>query len=165
MQLSEIRDSVKAQLLEKVRRHDFGQYLFKSSLIKARGFEGEDITFDFPVTALIGPNGSGKSAILGAAGCAYKPIKPGMFFPKSTVGDETMGGWRIEYELVDKRLSPRQLVKRSSNFRQAKWVRGEVADRKVLFFRYRKNSACRRKDKVQTVNALYLCSSTTFRGS
>jgi predicted ATPase len=134
MQPSEIRDSVKAQLLEKVRRHDFGRYLFKSSLIKVRGFEGEDITFDFPVTALIGPNGSGKSAVLGAAGCAYKPTKPSLFFPKSTVGDETMGGWRIEYELIDKRLNPRQLIKRSSNFRQAKWVRGEVADRNVLFF-------------------------------
>ena len=134
MHVSEIRDSVKAQLLEKVRRQDFGQYLLKASLVKARGFVGEDINFDFPVTALIGPNGSGKSAVLGAAGCAYKPIKPGMFFPKSTVGDETMGGWRVEYELVDKKLSPRQLVKRSSSFRQAKWVRGEVADRKVLFF-------------------------------
>ncbi len=134
VELSEIRDSTKSQLLEKVRRHDFGQYLLKASLIKVRGFTGEDITFDFPVTALIGPNGSGKSAVLGAAGCAYKPTKPGMFFPKSTVGDETMAGWRIEYELVDKRQNPRQLVKRSSNFRQAKWVRGDVADRNVLFF-------------------------------
>lgn len=134
MQLSEIRDSTKTQLLEKVRKSDFGRYLFKMSLVKVRGFKGEDITFDFPVTALIGPNGSGKSAVLGAAGCAYKPIKPGFFFPKSTVGDETMGGWRIEYELVDKRLNARQLVKRTSSFRHTKWVRGEVADRKVLFF-------------------------------
>jgi ABC-type multidrug transport system ATPase subunit len=134
MPQSEIRDSVKTQLLEKVRRYDYGKYLYKASIARIRGFSGEDITFEFPVTALIGPNGSGKSAVLGVAGCAYKPIKPGSFFPKSTVGDESMSGWRAEYELIDKDLNPRQLVKRTSNFRQTKWVRGDVADREVLFF-------------------------------
>lgn len=134
MPLSEIRESTKSQLLEKVRRHDYGRYLYKASINRIRGFFGEDITFDFPVTALIGPNGSGKSAVLGAAGCAYKPVKPGLFFPKSAIGDESMAGWKVEYELIDKQLNPRQLVKRSSNFRQAKWVRGEVAEREVLFF-------------------------------
>ncbi len=134
MSYSEIRESTKVQLLDKVRRHDYGRYLFKASLLRLRGFSGEDIIFDFPVTALIGPNGSGKSAVLGAAGCAYKPVKPGTFFPKSAVGDESMAGWRIEYELIDKKSSPRQLIKRTSNFRQAKWVRGDVADRDVLYF-------------------------------
>jgi energy-coupling factor transporter ATP-binding protein EcfA2 len=134
MPLSEIRDSTRTQLLEKVRRQDYGKYLVKASVEKIRGFVGEDISFDFPVTALIGPNGSGKSAVLGVAGCAYKPIKPGTFFPKSTVGDESMSGWRVEYELVDKQSNPRQLIKRTSNFRQAKWVRADVADRDVFFF-------------------------------
>jgi ABC-type branched-subunit amino acid transport system ATPase component len=134
MERSEIRESRKLALLKKVREHDYGKYLHKASIQRIRGFSGEDITFEFPVTALIGPNGSGKSSVLGVAGCAYKPIKPGYFFPKSAVGDESMSGWRVEYELVDKALNPRQLVKRSSNFRQAKWVRGEVADRVVLFF-------------------------------
>jgi len=134
MSSSEIRESTKTQLLDKVRRHNYSRYLYKVSIAKTRGFEGEDITFDFPVTALIGPNGSGKSTVLGAAGCAYKPIKPGMFFPKSTVGDESMSGWSIEYDLIDKTLNSRQLVRRSSSFRQARWVRGDVADRNVLFF-------------------------------
>jgi energy-coupling factor transporter ATP-binding protein EcfA2 len=134
MAYSEIRESTKLQLLEKVRKSDYGKYLYKANIVKIRGFEGEDIDFEFPVTALIGPNGSGKSSVLGVAGCAYKPIKPGMFFPKSTVGDESMSGWRVEYELIDKTISPRQLVKRTSNFRQAKWVRADVADRDVLFF-------------------------------
>lgn len=134
MALSEIRDSTKSQLIDKVRRQNYGKYLYKASISKIRGFSGEDIVFEFPVTALIGPNGSGKSSVLGVAGCAYKSIRPGMFFPKSTVGDETMSGWRVEYELVDKKLNPQQLVKRTSNFRQAKWVRGDVADRAVLFF-------------------------------
>lgn len=131
---SEIRESTKLDLLKKVRDHDYGKYLYKASVQKIRGFAGEDITFEFPVTALIGPNGSGKSSVLGVAGCAYKPIKPGYFFPKSAIGDESMAGWRVEYELVDKGLNPRQLVKRNSNFRQAKWVRADVADRAVLFF-------------------------------
>lgn len=134
MPLSEIRNSTMTQLIEKVRRHDYGKYLYKASIAKIRGFDGEDITFEFPVTALIGPNGGGKSSVLGVAGCAYKTIKPSTFFPKSTVGDESMSGWRVEYELVDKDINPRQLIKRSSNFRQAKWVRADVADRDVLFF-------------------------------
>lgn len=134
MDRSEIRESTKAKLLAKVRKLDYGKYLYKASIVKLRGFSGEDITFEFPVTALIGPNGSGKSSVLGVAGCAYKPIKPGNFFPKSVVGDESMSGWRVEYELIDKTLNARQVVKRSSNFRQAKWVRGEVADRAVIFF-------------------------------
>ena len=134
MQNSEIRESTKAQLLEKVRRHDYGQYLSRASIQRIRGFAGEDIAFEFPVTALIGPNGSGKSSVLGVAGCAYKPIKPGMFFPKSTVGDESMSGWRVDYDLIDKKINPRQPIKRTSHFRKAKWVRADVADREVLFF-------------------------------
>lgn len=134
MQHSEIRDSTKTQLLEKVRKHNYGKYLLKVCIERIRGFIGEDIAFDFPVTALIGPNGSGKSAVLGAAGCAYKPIKPSTFFPKSAVGDESMSGWRVEYELIDKTLNQKQTVRRTSNFRQAKWIRGDVTSRDVLFF-------------------------------
>lgn len=131
---SEIRESTKTELLSKVRNQSYGKYLYKANILKIRGFVDESITFEFPVTALIGPNGSGKSSALGVAGCAYKSIKPGVFFPKSTVGDETMSGWKIEYELVDKRINTKQLTKRSCNFRQAKWVRSDVSDRDVLFF-------------------------------
>lgn len=134
MYQSEIRDSVKIRLLDKVRKHDFGSYLLRSSLVKVRGFTAEDISFDFPVTALIGPNGGGKSTVLGAAGCAYKDIKPGIFFPKSSVGDESMGGWRIEYEIIDKQVNAKQIVRRTSSFPKTKWVRGDVLDRDVLFF-------------------------------
>lgn len=134
MDYSEIRESTKVSLLDKVRRSDYGKYLQKTSITKIRGFTNEDITFEFPVTALIGPNGSGKSSVLGAAGCAYKAIKPSMFFPKSAIGDESMSSWRVEYEIIDKAVNPRQSIRRSSNFRQAKWVRGEVLERDVLFF-------------------------------
>ncbi|WP_338669775.1 AAA family ATPase [Pseudodesulfovibrio methanolicus] len=131
---SEIRQSEIADLLDKVKKHSFGKYLLKTSMSKIRGFCGEDIVFDFPVTALIGPNGSGKSSVLGAAACAYKIIKPGMFFPKSAIGDDSMSGWRAEYELIDKETNPRQLIRRNSNFKKAKWVRRDVAERPVLFF-------------------------------
>lgn len=134
MSYSEIRESTKVRLLDKVRRNDYGKYLQKASIGKVRGFVNEDITFDFPVTALIGPNGSGKSSVLGAAGCAYKAIKPSVFFPKSAIGDESMFGWRVEYDIIDKSINPRQSIRRNSNFRQAKWIRGEVLERDVLFF-------------------------------
>lgn len=132
--VSEIRESTRISLIDKVRRNDYGKYLYKVHIAKVRGFSNESVSFDFPVTALIGPNGSGKSSILGIAGCAYKPIKPGIFFPKSAIGDESMSGWRAEYEIIDKYLNARQSIRRTSSFRQAKWVRGDVADRDVLFF-------------------------------
>lgn len=131
---SEIRESTKLELLEKSRKRDYGKYLHKIDINRIRGFSNENVEFDFPVTALIGPNGSGKSSILGAAACAYKKIKPSTFFPKSSVGDESMSGWRVEYEATDKTISAKQIVKRTSNFRQAKWVRGDVLDREVLYF-------------------------------
>ena len=134
MERSEIRDSVKLALLDKVRRHDYGKYLLSADIAKIRGFSGETIAFDFPVTALIGPNGSGKSSILGAAACAYKQMKPGTFFPKSAIGDNSMAGWRAEYEAIDKGLNPRQAVRRNSNFRMAKWVRSDVLDRPIYYF-------------------------------
>lgn len=92
MERSEIRNSLKIALLDKVRKQDYGKYLLRIDINKIRGFSGETVSFDFPVTALIGPNGSGKSSILGAAACAYKTIKPGLFFPKSAIGDNSMSG-------------------------------------------------------------------------
>lgn len=134
MKYSEIRPSTKTRLLEKVRKHDYGKYLIKASINNIRGFSGEDISFDFPVTALIGPNGSGKSAALGSAACAYKAIGPSTFFPKSAVGDTSMAGWKVDYEIIDKSINPRQAIKRNANFKNLKWVRGDVLARDVLFF-------------------------------
>jgi ABC-type multidrug transport system fused ATPase/permease subunit len=50
------------------------KYLYPNALrsvaiIIARN--GSDISFDFPVTALVGPNGAGKSTVLAAASCIY----------------------------------------------------------------------------------------------
>ncbi|MGY2171828.1 ATP-dependent nuclease [Pseudomonas gingeri] len=131
---AEIRNSTITKLEDKVRKQDYGQYLYKVSIHKIRGFIGEDISFDFPVTALVGPNGSGKSSVMGTAGCAYKRIKPSLFFPKSVIGDESMSGWRAEYEIIDRKINQRQTIRRTSSFKKSKWVRGDVVDRPVLFF-------------------------------
>ena len=134
MQRSEIRPSQLVALAERVRRNNYSTYIRSVKLVKVRGFREAQVNFDFPVTALVGPNGGGKSTVLGAAACAYKKIKPGTFFPKSSIGDNSMSEWSIEYELVDKGKNPKGTIRRSSVFRQLRWVRGEVATRPVSYF-------------------------------
>jgi len=135
MPQSEIRDSTLAALSDKVRRLNYNRYLKSVTLNRVRGFsEGTRVSFDFPVTALVGPNGGGKSTVLGAAACAYKDIKPGMFFPKSSIGDNSMAEWTIEYELIDKGINRTSIIRRSSSFRQLKWVRNEVVSRSIKYF-------------------------------
>jgi predicted ATPase len=134
MPYSEIRQTLITSLLEKVRRGNYGQYLKSIGLVKIRGFANRQISFDFPVTALVGPNGGGKSTVLGAAACAYKEIKPSLFFPKSSIGDDSMAQWSIEYELLDRAGSSTGLLRRSSVFRQLRWVRSDVISRPVKYF-------------------------------
>lgn len=134
MPRSEIRSSQLTGLSDRVRRSSYATYIKSVRLNKVRGFNGAQVNFDFPVTALVGPNGGGKSTVLGAAACAYKSIKPGTFFPKSSIGDNSMSEWSIEYELIDKAKNPTGTIRRSSSFRQLKWVRGEVVSRPLSYF-------------------------------
>ena len=87
---SEIRHSQLVALIEKVHRLNYSKYLRTVHLKRIRGLQDAQVNFDFPVTALIGPNGGGKSTVLSAAACAYKKKKPGLFFPKSSIGDDSM---------------------------------------------------------------------------
>ena len=146
---SEIRPSQISALLEKVRRKNYGKYLFRVRLEKIRSFSGATVNFEFPVTALIGPNGGGKSTILGAAGCAYKRIKPSLFFPKSSIGDTSMSDWVIEYEAIDRVTSKRSDIRRSSRFRQLRWVRGDVLSREVLYFGINRTVPASEKSKYK----------------
>ena len=134
MPRSEIRQSQLITLSDRVHRGTYAKYLKIIRLNKVRGFVDAQVNFDFPVTALVGPNGGGKSTVLGAAACAYKSIKPGTFFPKSSIGDNSMAEWSIEYELIDKALSQTGVLRRRSAFRQLKWVRGEVVSRPISYF-------------------------------
>lgn len=131
---SEIRDSTIRRLVLKVKEQDYGQYLRKIRLNKVRAFEGEAVDLDFPVTALIGTNGGGKSTILGAGAIAHKSIRPALFFPKSSIGDESMANWSIGYEIIDKEKNPTQTVLRSARFKNSKWARDDLIDRPVLYF-------------------------------
>lgn len=131
---SEIRDGVFRKLLQKVKEQDFGEYLRRIRLNKVRAFTGEVVEFDFPVTALIGTNGGGKSTILGGAAIAHKSIKPALFFPKSSLGDESMANWFIGYDIIDKAKNPSQALQRSARFKKSKWARDDLIDRSVLYF-------------------------------
>ena len=134
MNQSQIRPSQLSALSDRVRRQNYAKYLRLVRLTRVRGFSGAGVSFDFPVTALIGPNGGGKSTILGAAACAYKSVKPGLFFRKSSIGDNSMSQWSVEYELVDKAVNPNQAIRRSSVFRQLRWRRSDVVGRSVSYF-------------------------------
>lgn len=130
---SEIRDSTINQLLEKVAGRNYGKYLLKVSIAKARSFADKAITLDFPVTAIVGPNGGGKTTVLGAAACAYKAVKPSLYFSKSGKFDENMQNWRFDYELIDRSARPNDTIRRSANFTNFKWSR-EGLDRDVQIF-------------------------------
>lgn len=138
---SEIRDSIINKLLDKVRKQNYSQYLIAIRLESIRKFCGAQITFDFPVTALIGPNGSGKSTILNVAACAYNDtnsnsISPEKYFPKSRIGDESMNNWAVEYEMIEKSRNPKGTMRSRWNFFDYGWGRWaeESFDRSVKVF-------------------------------
>ena len=130
---SEIRDSQINQLIEKVSKRSYGQYLVKIELTKARGFKNKSISFDFPVTALIGPNGGGKTTVLGATACAYKEVKPSRFFAKSGKYDDSMQNWSLEYELIDKKVNAKSSFTRTSSFKNLRWSRDSIAREVAIF--------------------------------
>lgn len=131
---NEIRDSEIQELFEKVEKLNYGKYLKSLEMVNVRGFKKQVVNFDFPVTAIVGPNGGGKTTVLGSAACAYIEIKPGRFFPKSGVSDESMQEWKIEYEAIDKSIHHRNKISRTSKFNNYKWTRKSVLSRDTLIF-------------------------------
>lgn len=131
---SEIRDNEIRALLGKVKTQKYGKYLRKIRLTRVRAFTDESVDFDCPVTALIGTNGGGKSTILGGAAIAYKAMRPSLFFPKSSIGDDSMSNWSIGYDLIDKGKNQTQIIQRSARFKNAKWARDDLIERAVLYF-------------------------------
>jgi recombinational DNA repair ATPase RecF len=130
---SEIRDSDLDALAAKATSGNYNRYLKRIVLKKVRGFTDRDVTFDFPVTALVGPNGGGKTTILGSAALIYRDVPPSRFFAKSGKYDESMKDWAIEYDLWDRELNSRIQIQRTASFKQLKWNRKAV-NREVLIF-------------------------------
>jgi predicted ATPase len=149
---SEIRDSQIAALSERVRKRSYTKYLSGMRFKKLRGFKDLEIRFDFPVTALVGPNGAGKTTILGAAALIYKDVLPRRFFAKSGAYDDSMKGWRIEYELIDRdHPSSPTAVTRTASYLQAKWNRDAVARSIVVVGISRTLPASERKDTYRFI--------------
>lgn len=128
----DIRDSDIQALSDRVTKGTYNKYIRRIRLAKVRAFEDREVSFDFPVTALVGPNGAGKTTVLGAAGLIYKTVQPRRFFAKSGKYDASMLNWRIEYDLIDRSLQ-QSSIQRTASFRQAKWNRDALA-RDVLVF-------------------------------
>jgi predicted ATPase len=128
----DVRPSDIKNLEEKVKKLSYNKYLPSIKLSNVRSFTNQTVRFDFPVTAVIGTNGGGKSTILGAAALAYKKVKPGDFFPKSNIGDTSMSNWRIDYEILDRKINKAAPVQRNARFASAKWRRDSVAERNVV---------------------------------
>lgn len=152
---SQIRTSVINELLEKVQKRNYGNYLLKIRIEKIRSFSNSSISFDFPVTALVGPNGGGKTTILGAAAIAYSSIKPRQFFSKSGKFDSSMANWRMSHELIDKKLNKTDSILRSASFYNQKWSRDAVAREVVVFGVSRTVPANERRE-------LQRCASSSF---
>jgi predicted ATPase len=129
---SEIRPSQINELIEKVQNNNYGKFL-KKVTITARSFQDKSIVFNFPVTAIVGINGGGKTTVLGAAACAYKTIKPSLFFTKSGRFDSSMQNWKFEYELIDKKIKPSDAFRRSAKFTHSRWSRSGL-EREVAVF-------------------------------
>jgi predicted ATPase len=119
-------------LEERVKKLSYHSYLPALRMSNVRSFEQQTISFDFPVTAIIGTNGGGKSTVLGAAAIAYKSVKPGNFFPKSNIGDNSMANWRIDYDIIDRSVNAAGVFTRNARFASAKWRRDNVPDREVI---------------------------------
>lgn len=83
-----------------------GWKLFLKSIriTNLHGWDGQEIIFQFPVTAIVGENGIGKSTFLKAAACAYDNKAGNSFYPSNmfmrTQWDENgMHNASIEYKV------------------------------------------------------------------
>ena len=127
--MSQIRPSEVQDLFSRVRRRGYSHYLCGMEIKKLRGFRDAAIRFDFPVTALVGPNGAGKTTVLGAAGLIYEKVQPRRFFARGGAYDNSMSGWRVEYDVLSDGASiPRtaSYTEANGDARRSKWNRKAV---------------------------------------
>lgn len=126
-----IKNSTIDKLRERVSKKGYPFYLYQMRIVRLRGLEDTEISFDFPVTAIVGPNGSGKSTVLGAAGLTSKRIKPRVFFARSGKYDDSMKNWKIEYQLSNGKAGRTATSNQTASYRQSKWNR-DATDRPIV---------------------------------
>jgi predicted ATPase len=155
---SEIRDTQIKALEDKVTKSSYHKYLSRLTLKRVRGFTDREVTFDFPVTAIVGPNGGGKTTILGAAALIYQNVPPRRFFAKSGKYDSSMKDWSVEYQLIDREVNPRIPILRTASYKKAKWNRTAV-EREVLIFGVERTvPATERRELVKAVGSKFAAS-------
>ena len=122
-----------AEEKQRVAHGNYRQFVRRVTLRGVRGFADQTVEYRYPVTGLIGTNGGGKSTILGATALAYRNVRPGIYFPKASVGDNSMTDWAIEFELIDKPINANHNIVRTARFAQAKWRRDDFPERSFQY--------------------------------
>lgn len=150
-----VRQSDIDGLLAKVAERKLQKYLLQLSFQKLRGFHDQQISFDFPVTALIGVNGGGKTTVLGAAGLAYFSVQPKTFFARGGTYDPAMRDWKIQFEYFDRPNFPQRQTS-TATYKTSKWDRKKL-NRDVLVFGVSRTVPANERKELRK------CSSTTFQ--
>lgn len=85
---------------------EWKKFLKSIKITNLRGWNGQEITFKYPVVAIVGENGTGKSTFLRAAACAYKnkggkDFYPSNFFVNTLWDKQSLEGATIEYSIIE----------------------------------------------------------------
>jgi predicted ATPase len=93
-EINRIRDQFQAGL--------WPQFLERIEISGLRGWQGQSVHFNFPVTAIVGENGAGKSTVLKVAAAAYERTKETGYYPSDFFLDthwDTLSNIELGYQV------------------------------------------------------------------